>query len=365
MVPMRLPETDEIAAELYLVPPRRFVAARDALVRQARAAGHRELAREINGLRRPTLSAWLVNLLTRHEREAMQQLFAVGKELRHAQKQLDGDRLRHLANQRQELIAELLDRTRQHANEAGMRPTAAALAEVEATLLFGMVDPAGRYTVMSGHLTRPRTHTGFGPMPQVDPADAPPPPTPSDSAPAQDRQPASIPTQDRHPEWIPWPVDELARRRDQAAAGEPKHVAPARAEHVAGQNAQPATARTRHNGQQAEAEPAATPTRREAEEGLRRAEADLAATASRHWQVEHALADAEAAVETVQDRLEWLDQQRIEIRRERVTAEHHLAMARAAQHDALRALADARRAVEAAERRLQRTQEPPTRHERD
>jgi len=41
MVRMRLSETDEIAAELYLVPPARFVAARDQVVRQARAAGHR------------------------------------------------------------------------------------------------------------------------------------------------------------------------------------------------------------------------------------------------------------------------------------------------------------------------------------
>jgi hypothetical protein len=84
MVRMRLSETDEIAAELYLVPPARFVTARDEVVRQARAAGHRELARELQALRRPTSSAWLINALTRHRRDRMQQLFAVGRELRQA-----------------------------------------------------------------------------------------------------------------------------------------------------------------------------------------------------------------------------------------------------------------------------------------
>ena len=78
MVLMGSSETEALAAELYLVPPARFVAARDALVRQAREAGHRELAGELSGLRRPTVSAWLVNLLTRHERARMESLVALG-----------------------------------------------------------------------------------------------------------------------------------------------------------------------------------------------------------------------------------------------------------------------------------------------
>ena len=99
MVRMRLSETDEIAVELYLVPPARFVATRDQVVRQARAAGHRQLAQEVSGLRRPTLSAWLVNALARHQRERMRKLFAVGKELRQAQTRLEGDQLRRLPAQ--------------------------------------------------------------------------------------------------------------------------------------------------------------------------------------------------------------------------------------------------------------------------
>jgi hypothetical protein len=337
MVRMRLSETDEIAAELYLVPPARFVAARDKVVRQARAAGHRDLAREVSALRRPTLSAWLINALTRHQRPRMQQLFALGRELRQAQTRLDGDLLRRLPAQREDLIAELLDWARRHAAEAGVRPTEAALSEVGATLQAGLVDLAAAATVMSGHLVRPMIHAGFGPLPQVESAGGPPTPPPVPNLGAD---------QDQLTEWRMWPVDdELRRRRERADAAT---VDPSNSR-------DPATAVSQHNGQQARDEPAPAPTRPPVDpaESLRRAEADLAEAASAHWQREHDLAEAEAAMEALKDRQEWLEQQRMQIRREKVSAEQDLAAARAAQRAALRAMIDARRALETAETRVQ------------
>jgi hypothetical protein len=335
MVRMRLSETDEIAAELYLVPPARFVAARDQVVRQARAAGHHDLAREVRALRRPTLSAWLVNALTRHQRARMQQLFALGRELRQAQTRLDGDLLRRLPGQRDDLIAELLDWARGHAAEAGVQPTEAALSEVQATLQAGLVDLAAAATVMSGHLVRPMSHTGFGPLPQVESAGGPSAPSPL---------PNSRPAQDQLTEWRIWPIDDELRRRRE------------RPDHPKGLDESRATAVAQHNGQQAHgAEPAAaqTPPPVDPAESLRRAEAALAEAASDHWQREHDLAEAEAAMEAVRDRQEWLEQQRMQLRREKVAAEQDLAAARAAQRAALRAMIDARRALETAEKRLQ------------
>jgi hypothetical protein len=336
MVRMRLSETDEIAAELYLVPPARFVAARDQLVRQARAAGHRDLARELQTLRRPTPSAWLINVLTRHQRARLQQLFALGRELRQAQTQLDGDRLRRLPAQREDLIAELLDWARRHAAEAGVHPTEAALSEVEETLHAGLVDLAAAAAVMSGHLVRPMSHTGFGPLPQLESAASPaPPPNPGLAG-------------DEPTEWRMWPVDdELRRRRERpgAAAGD----------HPNGRDAPTATAVAQHNGSQARGEPPPAQPRLPGDptERLRRAEAVLASAASVHWQREHDLAEAEAAMEAVNDRQEWLEQQRMHLRREKVAAEQDLAAARAAQRSALRAMIDARRALEHAEEQLQ------------
>jgi len=344
MVPMRLSETAEIAAELYLVPPARFVAARDQVVRQARAAGHRDLADELHALRRPTLSAWLVNALTRHQHARMQQLFALGREFRQAQTRLDADQLRRLPAQRQDLIAELLDWASRHASEAGVRPTEAALSEVEATLHAGLVDLAAAATVMSGRLVRPMSHAGFGPLPQVEAVGSPSAPSPP---------PAPGPGQDQPGEWIIRPVDdELRRRRERPGA--------ATADHPNGRDGPAAGAQT--NGrQQAYGEPG--PAQAGPAESLRRAEADLANAASAHWQREHDLAEAEAAMEAVKDRQEWLDEQRMQIRREKVAAEQDLAAARAAQRAALRALTDARRALEIAEKRLGSPIDRPPAHD--
>jgi hypothetical protein len=289
---MELTETHEIARELYLVPPSRFVAARDELVRQARTAGNGELARELATLRRPTRSAWLVNLLARHDGEPLAQLVALGRRLRHAQTRLETGELVRLRAERQQLIADLVARARLRSIEAGAPTTEAVLAEVEATLNAALVDLAGSFTVSSGHLVRPMSHNGFGPMPQVEV-----------EAGAKEDGAADA------GQWHLRLVDDL-----------PGRLAPD----------QSAPAPTRHD------------------DAVRQAEAALAALESAHWQSEHDLADAEAALEATEDRIDWLDSQRIEARREKVTAEQRLALARSTQRDAIRAVAEARRRLDEA-----------------
>ena len=347
MASMRRTQTDEIAGELYLVPPAGFVAARDELVRQSHAAGDRELARELRSLRRPTLSAWLVNLLARHERPLMDRLLAVGRELRDAQTRLDTAQLRRLAGQREHLIADLLDRGRRRAAEAGMQPSEGVLSEVEATLKAALVDLAASSTVLSGRLVRPMSHSGFGPMPSVaaapvtlSPAEAP---TEASIRDARERSFADD--------------DELARRRAQASADRgDSQDAPLTLSWPLDEEPWPAT--------DEEPWPAATdaepwPAATDEEQAVLRAAAELAAAESEHWQREFELADAEGAVDAARDRSEWLDSQRIQARRDRVTAERHLAEAQSAQQSAVRAVGDARRALEAAERRLRSTAETP------
>jgi hypothetical protein len=215
------------------------------------------------------------------------------------------------------------------------------LAEVEATLQAGLVDLAAASAVMSGHLARPMSHAGFGPLPQVQPA---PQVQPVDIPAAP---PDAGPAQDRLTEWSMWPMDdELRRRRERSGA--------APADRPNGRDAPAATAVAQYNGKQANGGPSPAQRRPPADavESLRRAETDLADAASAHWQREHDLAEAEAAMEAVMDRLESLDQQRMQLRREKVAAEQDLAAARAAQRAALRTVTDARRALEAAEKRL-------------
>ncbi|MGH4026328.1 MAG: hypothetical protein ACRDRV_17275, partial [Pseudonocardiaceae bacterium] len=122
---------DEVAAELYTVDPAGFVAARNAVVRRARDAGDRDLATAIGRLRRPSVSAWAVNLLVRAAAEEMAELLALGDELRSAQQRLQGEQLRRLNKQRREVVGALAGRARRLAADAGHPLSAVAAAEVE------------------------------------------------------------------------------------------------------------------------------------------------------------------------------------------------------------------------------------------
>ena len=82
---------------------------------------------------------------------------------------------------------------------------------------------------------------------------------------------------------------------------------------------------------------------------LRLAKAELASSEAAHWQSEFDLADAEAALEAADDAVSSLDTKRIEARRDRVTAQRHLADAQSRQRDAVDTLAEARRRLDAAQ----------------
>ena len=327
-------ELDEIVRELYVLPPNDFVAARNELVRQARAAGSPDVAERLQRLRRPTRSAWLVNLLAR-DSAAMQRLSALGRQLRDAQTGLSHAELRSLAEQRRHLIAELLDRAQAHAADADLRLTPAVLSEVEATLQAALVDLAGALTIRNGRLVRPLSHAGFGPRPRA---------AVRRIHTSEARPPAELPAEDAS-ETDPAPVeDELAARRRRNSTG---HWT---VEVVEGPDAA-LTAPDLSATPRADNEAApATEAERQTLRDLRKAEEELAVAEAAHWQSEFELADAEAAVEAADDAMSTLDTTRIEARRDRVTAQRHLAEAQSRQRRAVSALADARERLDAARR---------------
>jgi hypothetical protein len=318
-------ELDEIVRELYVLPPADFVTARNELVRQARAAGSREVAERLQQLRRPTRSAWLVNLLASDSR-AMQRLSALGRELRDAQTGLVRTELRSLAEQRRQLIADLMDRAKAHAAEAGLRLTPTVLSEVEATLQAALVDLAGALTIRNGRLVRPLSHSGFGPRPR--------------SA-LQDRS-----TVEQRP--VEAPADaaaeiEASRVEDELAARRQRRV-------VGGRGTVELVEVADRTPVEDNAPPPAPDSGLETLPELQMATDELAAAEAVHWQCEFDLADAEAAVEAADDAVSSLDTKRIEARRDRVTAQRHLAEAQSRQREAVNALAEARRRLDAARR---------------
>ena len=316
-------ELDEIVRELYVLPPADFVAARNELVRAAKAAGSRDIAERLQHLRRPTRSAWLVNVLAR-DPAAMRRLSTVGKELRDAQTGLDSTQLRTLSEQRRRLITDLLEQAQAHATDAGLRPTATVLSEVEATLQAALVDLAGALTIRNGRLVRPLSHSGFGPRPRS---------TVPQMRSTADLRPVEIPAEARIEIEGPAIEDELAARRRRTPPDRTVIELVEVTDHLSVVDDDSTPAPNRESGAHRE---------------LHRAEQELAAAEAVHWQAEFELADAEGAVEAAEDRLGSLDTQRMEARRDKVTAERYLVEAESRQRDAVNALADARRRLDAA-----------------
>jgi hypothetical protein len=110
---------DEAADELYAALPKDFVATRSALVAAAKAAGDKDLAKAIGGLRRPVTAAWLVNLLVREAGDEVGALLELGAAMRHAQARLSGAELRTLSMQRQQVTRALASRAYALAGERG------------------------------------------------------------------------------------------------------------------------------------------------------------------------------------------------------------------------------------------------------
>ncbi|MEU1360607.1 hypothetical protein ABZ356_12290 [Micromonospora zamorensis] len=158
----------ELVQQLYRTPPDRFVAARDAAVADARRAGDPTTARQLARLRRPTVAAWLVNLLAIRRPELVADLVELADELRTAQRELRGPRLRELSAQRRAVVGALVAEVRKLAAAEPDAPPAGRLplAEVEATLNAAFSDAEVADQVRAGRLLRAASYAGFGEVPR-------------------------------------------------------------------------------------------------------------------------------------------------------------------------------------------------------
>ncbi|MGP3973569.1 hypothetical protein ACTWQF_05910 [Streptomyces sp. 8N114] len=150
-------DLDAVADELYGLQPGDFTAARDARAQQARAAGERELAERIRGLRRPTAAAWASNLLVREEPEEARLLLELGEALRAAHRDLDGHQLRELSARQRQITAALARQARELTARAGRRISDDAQREVTETLHAALADPDAGREWAAGHLAKPLT----------------------------------------------------------------------------------------------------------------------------------------------------------------------------------------------------------------
>ncbi|MEU8181813.1 hypothetical protein AB0B86_13710 [Micromonospora sp. NPDC049047] len=204
----------ELVQQLYRIPPDRFVAARDAAVADARSAGDPATARQLARLRRPTVAAWLVNLLAIQRPELVGDLVQLADALRTAQRELRGPRLRELSAQRRAVVGALVAEVRKLAAAEPDAPPAGRLplAEVESTLNAAFSDVEVAEQVRAGRLLRAASYAGFGevPRPQLRLV------TGDDEEPDEERPARRPDTQRGRPEPVPRP-DRAAERAEQAA----------------------------------------------------------------------------------------------------------------------------------------------------
>ncbi len=150
--------------DLYGIGPEEFVSRRAERVKEARQAGDRTLAKAIGELRKPTKSAWLVNLLARDSAGDLQALLDLGTALTEASRQLSGPDIRRLSADRNAAVHGLSRRAAELAADHGESATEANRQEVAQTLQAALADPGVAEAVRAGVLTRTTSYGGFGPI---------------------------------------------------------------------------------------------------------------------------------------------------------------------------------------------------------
>ncbi|GAA0738329.1 TolC family protein [Dactylosporangium roseum] len=155
-----------VVARLYAAPPEDFVALRTEEVARARKARDTRLAAAIAKLRKPTVAAWLVNLVAHERPDLVEELLELAEELRTAQRELRGAELRELSTRRRATVGAL---AREAAKLAGPGRGNLPLTEVENTFAAALADPEVAAAVREGSLTKALEYTGFGetPRPQL------------------------------------------------------------------------------------------------------------------------------------------------------------------------------------------------------
>ncbi|MEU9228111.1 hypothetical protein AB0D40_27515 [Streptomyces massasporeus] len=176
---------DSVADELYALRPEEFTAARASAMASARTAGDRELAERIRALRKPSLAAWVSNLLVRGSPGEVEPLLRLGEGLRQAHQDLDGAQLRELSRRQHALIRALSLQARQLAKEAGHPIGESVQREVENTLHAVLADPEAARAWAGGRLAKPLSAAVGFPAPAEGARPRPPEPPPAPSRPGK------------------------------------------------------------------------------------------------------------------------------------------------------------------------------------
>ncbi|MFB7844846.1 transposase [Microbacterium sp. NPDC056052] len=142
-------DLETIAADLYAGPPGDFVSSRNA---RAKETDDADLAARIRALRKPSVSAWVVNVFARERAQQLGEALRLADELREAQADVDAVTLARLTRERRALTNRLAADAVALATARGQRVTAATLEAVRQTITAAFFDATAAAAVASGRL---------------------------------------------------------------------------------------------------------------------------------------------------------------------------------------------------------------------
>ena len=155
-------ELERATRDLYRTAPAEFTAARDVMAAEARQAGDSELASSLKKLRKPSVGAWLANLLVLEQASDVKRLIELGAQLRAPERKLEGAQIRRVSKEKGEVVSQLMRDAQSKASEAGQSVSATAAQELEATLEAAFADPQAAQTLLGGCLTSGLHYSGLG-----------------------------------------------------------------------------------------------------------------------------------------------------------------------------------------------------------
>jgi hypothetical protein len=153
---------EEAADAVYAAPAGDFIATRNELAKQLKAGGDAAGATRLKALRKPTVAAWIANLVARTLPDELDDLLALGDEFREATADLDGERLRDLTPKRHRLLDKLSKEASRLAADEGQKISPDVGQKLRETLDAALVDPAAGDAVREGRLSSALRHVGFG-----------------------------------------------------------------------------------------------------------------------------------------------------------------------------------------------------------
>jgi hypothetical protein len=159
---------EECLDELYREHPEGFVAGRDRLAKEVRAAGDRDEADRVKKLRRPSAAAWLINRTALSSPKPLEEFAEASRRLEEAQaRALDGHEeavaeWRAAAGREREASAAVVEAAAGLARDSGHSVNARALDLARETLHAAAGDSDLRDRVMGGRLEREQSATTLG-----------------------------------------------------------------------------------------------------------------------------------------------------------------------------------------------------------